>query len=86
MPDSLRHVSIHCGASDEEGHGATVDLSLPAAMTVGELLPWIVDALDAGHGHPRRWQLAHVGDRVSTSRQPWCRTMFTTAICWCWPG
>ncbi|WP_454788755.1 type VII secretion integral membrane protein EccD [Mycolicibacterium lutetiense] len=41
------------------GH-ATVDLSLPAAMTVGELLPWIVDTLGAGDGTPRRWQLAHL--------------------------
>lgn len=61
MPDSLRHVSIHCGAPDDVGHGATVDLSLPAAMTVGELLPWIVDALGAGDGTPRRWRLAHLG-------------------------
>ncbi|UBV16613.1 type VII secretion integral membrane protein EccD [Mycolicibacterium fortuitum] len=61
MPDFLRHVSIHCGAGDEEGHGATVDLSLPVAMTVGELLPWIVDALGAGHVAPPRWQLAHLG-------------------------
>ncbi|MEV0670995.1 type VII secretion integral membrane protein EccD [Mycobacterium sp. NPDC050441] len=62
MPDSLRHVSIHCGAPDEAGH-ATVDVSLPAAMTVGELLPWIVDALGAGDGTPRRWRLAHLGGR-----------------------
>lgn len=45
MPDSLRHVSIHCGR-----HDTTVDLSLPTGMTVGDLLPWIVDALDAGDG------------------------------------
>ncbi|WP_166902764.1 type VII secretion integral membrane protein EccD [Mycobacterium sp. DL440] len=60
MPDSLRYVSIHCGAPDEAGH-ATVDLSLPVAMTVGELLPWIVDALGAGDGTPRRWRLVHLG-------------------------
>ncbi|MGA5536702.1 type VII secretion integral membrane protein EccD [Mycolicibacterium nivoides] len=63
MPDSLRHVSIHCGSPAEAGNAATVDLSLPAAMTVGELLPWIVDALGAGDGTPRRWQLAHLGGR-----------------------
>ncbi|WP_135452947.1 type VII secretion integral membrane protein EccD [Mycobacterium sp. DL99] len=63
MPDSLRHVSVHCGPPTEVGHGATVDLSLPAAMTVGELLPWIIDALGAGDGTPRRWQLAHLGGR-----------------------
>lgn len=61
MPNSLRHVSIHCGAPTGAGSGATVDLSLPAAMTVGELLPWIVDVLDAGDTTPRRWQLAHLG-------------------------
>ncbi len=32
-------------------------------MTVGELLPWIVDALGAGDGTPRQWQLAHLGGR-----------------------
>ena len=58
MPDSLCHVSIHCDAA---GHGATVDLSLPVAMTVGELLPWIVDALDASDGTSLRWRLAHLG-------------------------
>lgn len=63
MPDSLRHVSIHCGSSTEAGNAATVDLSLPAAMTVGELLPWIVDALGAEDGTPRQWQLAHLGGR-----------------------
>lgn len=63
MPDSLRHVSIHCGSSAEAGNAATVDLSLPAAMTVGELLPWIVDALGAEDGTPRQWQLAHLGGR-----------------------
>ncbi|MFV8166282.1 EsaB/YukD family protein [Mycobacterium sp. 134] len=63
MPDSLRHVSIHCGSAAEAGNAATVDLSLPAAMTVGELLPWIVDALGAGDGAPRQWQLAHLGGR-----------------------
>ncbi|MGV0813514.1 type VII secretion integral membrane protein EccD [Mycolicibacterium boenickei] len=61
MPDSLRHVSIHCGSLTEMSHDATVDLSLPAALTVGELLPWIVDALGAADGTPRRWQLAHLG-------------------------
>lgn len=63
MPDSLRHVSIHCGTPLEATAGAAVDLSLPAAMTVGELLPWIVDALGAGDGTPRRWQLAFLGGR-----------------------
>ncbi|MCV7203465.1 type VII secretion integral membrane protein EccD [Mycolicibacterium peregrinum] len=58
MPDSLCHVSIHCDAA---GHGATVDLSLPVAMTVGELLPWIVDALDAADGTALRWRLTHLG-------------------------
>lgn len=62
MPDSLRHVSIHCG-TPREAAGAAVDLSLPAAMTVGELLPWIVDALGAGDGTPRRWRLAFLGGR-----------------------
>ncbi|MGA5541041.1 type VII secretion integral membrane protein EccD [Mycobacterium sp. NPDC051198] len=61
MPDSLCHVSIHCGAADAAGHDTTVDLSLPAAMTVGELLPWIVDALGAGSGTPLSWRLAHLG-------------------------
>ncbi|MUL81353.1 MULTISPECIES: type VII secretion integral membrane protein EccD [unclassified Mycolicibacterium] len=63
MPDSLRHVSIHCGPPTGAGHSATIDLSLPTAMTVGELLPWIVDALGVGDGTPRRWQLAHLGGR-----------------------
>ncbi|WP_273732903.1 type VII secretion integral membrane protein EccD [Mycolicibacterium septicum] len=63
MPNSLRHVSIHCGTSAEAGGAATVDLALPAAMTVGELLPWIVDALGAGDGTPRQWQLTHLGGR-----------------------
>lgn len=58
MPDSLCHVSIHCDAA---GHGATVDLSLPVAMTVGELLPWIVNALDAADGTALRWRLTHLG-------------------------
>lgn len=58
MPDSLCHVSIHCDAA---GHGTTVDLSLPVAMTVGELLPWIVDALDAADGTALRWRLTHLG-------------------------
>jgi type VII secretion integral membrane protein EccD len=61
MPDSLCHVSIHFGAADAAGHGATVDLSLPGAMTVGELLPWIVDALGAADGTALRWRLAHLG-------------------------
>ncbi|WKG04862.1 type VII secretion integral membrane protein EccD [Mycolicibacterium sp. HK-90] len=64
MPDSLRHVSIHCGSPDEAGHGATVDLSLPAALTVGEMLPWIVDALDVGDGTSRRWHLTHLGGQI----------------------
>jgi type VII secretion integral membrane protein EccD len=64
MPDSLRHVSIHCGPPSETGHAATIDLSLPAAMTVGELLPWIVDELGIGDGAPQRWQLAHLGGRA----------------------
>ncbi|MFV8053651.1 type VII secretion integral membrane protein EccD [Mycobacterium sp. 48b] len=63
MPDSLRHVSIHRGTPTDTRDAATVDLSLPAAMTVGELLPWIVDALGATDGTPRRWQLAHLGGR-----------------------
>lgn len=63
MPDLLRHVSIHGGAPGEAGHGATVDLSLPAAMTVGELLPWIVDALGAGDGTPRCWRLTYLDGR-----------------------
>ncbi len=63
MPDSLRHVSIHCGPPAEAGLGIATDLSLPAAMTVGELLPWIVDALDIGDGTPRRWQLAQLSGR-----------------------
>lgn len=61
MPDALRHVSIHCGTALEAADGTVIDLSLPAAMTVGELLPWIVDALGAGDGPPRRWQLAFLG-------------------------
>ena len=63
MPDLLRHVSIHGGAPGESGHGATVDLSLPAAMTVGDLLPWIVDALGAGDGTPRCWRLTYLDGR-----------------------
>ncbi|CRZ16020.1 type VII secretion integral membrane protein EccD [Mycolicibacterium neworleansense] len=63
MPDSLRHVSIHFGTPHEPGRGVTVDLSLPTAVTVGELLPWIVDALGVADGTPRRWQLAQLGGR-----------------------
>lgn len=61
MPDSLRHVSVHCGPPPGVERGATIDLALPAAMTVGELLPWIVDMLGAGDGTPRHWQLARLG-------------------------
>ncbi|MED5812658.1 type VII secretion integral membrane protein EccD [Mycolicibacterium sp. 050232] len=61
MPDSLCHISVHCGPPTELLHHTTVDLSLPAAMPVGDLLPWIVDALGAGDGTPRRWQLTHLG-------------------------
>ncbi|MDH6197761.1 type VII secretion integral membrane protein EccD [Mycobacterium frederiksbergense] len=61
MPDALRHVSIHCGTATDAGHGETIDLTVPAALTVGELLPWIVGALGAGDGTPRQWRLAHLG-------------------------
>lgn len=64
MPDSLRHVSIHFGSPGQMGDGASVDLSLPAALTVGEVLPWIVDALDVGDGTSRRWQLTHLGGQI----------------------
>lgn len=63
MPDSLCHVSVHCGPPTELGHGKTADLSLPSAMTVAELLPWIVDAVGAGDCTPLRWQLAHIDGR-----------------------
>lgn len=61
MPDSLRHVSIHCAPPGRPDQGATVDLSLPSALTVAELLPWIVDAFAAGDGTSCGWQLTHLG-------------------------
>lgn len=63
MPDSIRHVSIHCATPTDAEPGTTLDLSLPAAMTVGELLPWIVDVLGAADGTPRQWRLAYLGGR-----------------------
>ncbi|MBU9763777.1 type VII secretion integral membrane protein EccD [Mycobacterium sp. TNTM28] len=63
MPDSLRHVSIHCAVPPRAEPGPTVDVSLPAALTVGELLPWIVDEFGVGDATPRRWQLADLGGR-----------------------
>jgi type VII secretion integral membrane protein EccD len=52
-------VAIHCErpGADEP---ATVDLSLPSSMTVGQLLPAIADAVGAGTGL-RRWSLSRVG-------------------------
>ncbi|OMC00092.1 type VII secretion integral membrane protein EccD [Mycobacterium sp. NS-7484] len=65
MPDSLCHVSIHCGSSCGSSSAAdsrdTFDLSLPRALTVGELLPWIVDIVNAGAGTPHRWRLSLLG-------------------------
>ncbi|OMC38797.1 type VII secretion integral membrane protein EccD [Mycobacterium sp. GA-1841] len=65
MPDSLCHVSIHCGSSigssGAADSGDTVDLSLPRGLTVGELLPWIVDIVNTGDRTPRRWSLMLVG-------------------------
>ncbi|ORA21998.1 type VII secretion integral membrane protein EccD [Mycobacterium aquaticum] len=59
MPNALCRVAIHCElpGADEP---ATVDLSLPSSITVGQLLPAIADAVGAGTG-PRRWSLSRVG-------------------------
>ncbi|OBC08056.1 type VII secretion integral membrane protein EccD [Mycobacterium sp. 852013-50091_SCH5140682] len=59
MPNALCRVAIHCElpGADEP---ATVDLSLPSSMTVGQLIPAIADAVGAGTG-PRRWSLSRVG-------------------------
>ncbi|KLI09611.1 hypothetical protein ACT17_16780 [Mycolicibacterium conceptionense] len=68
MPDSLCHVSVHCGPPPGVQRVATVDLALPAAMTVAELLPWIVDILGVSDGTPRHWRLARLGgDGLDTS-------------------
>ena len=64
MPDTVRHVSIHWACDSDAERSGTVDVSLPAALTVGELLPWIVDALDAGDGTPRRWRLTLLGGHL----------------------
>lgn len=62
MPDALRHVSIHCGSiATDQDRPATVDVTLPAAMTVGQLLPAIVDAVGAGKDRARHWRLSVVG-------------------------
>jgi len=58
MPESLYRVSIHCTAAD---HASAADLVLPAAMTVGQLLPSIVAAVGAPGDLPRRWYLAPPG-------------------------
>ncbi|WP_458319574.1 type VII secretion integral membrane protein EccD [Mycolicibacterium brisbanense] len=59
MPNALCRVAIHCELPGA-GEVATVDLSLPSSMTVGQLLPAIADAVGAGTG-PRRWILSRVG-------------------------
>jgi type VII secretion integral membrane protein EccD len=59
MPDALCRVAIHCElpGTDEP---ATVDLTLPSSMAVGQLLPAIADAVGAGTGL-RRWRLSRIG-------------------------
>ncbi|WP_198538765.1 type VII secretion integral membrane protein EccD [Mycolicibacterium wolinskyi] len=65
MPDALRFVSIHCGfvVAGREGP-VTIDLVLPAALTVNELMPSIVDAVGAPGGKPRSWQLSLIAGRT----------------------
>ncbi|WP_235624000.1 type VII secretion integral membrane protein EccD [Mycolicibacterium goodii] len=58
MPDALYRVSIHCAAADR---AVAADLVLPAAMTVSQLLPSIVDAVGATADVPRNWYLAPAG-------------------------
>lgn len=61
MPDALRHVSIHCGVLGSGGaDSVTIDLVLPASLTVDELMPSIVDAVGATDGQLRDWQLSPV--------------------------
>jgi type VII secretion integral membrane protein EccD len=59
MPDALCRVAIHCErpGADEP---ATVDMTLPSSMAVGQLIPAIADAVGAGDG-PRRWSLSRIG-------------------------
>lgn len=52
-------MAIHCELPGAD-QPATVDLSLPSSLTVGQLLPAIADAVGAGTG-PRRWRLSRVG-------------------------
>ncbi len=60
MPDALRRVSIHCGwVADDDP--VTVDLSLPTAITVGELIPSIIDACGADDATPMPWRLCTIG-------------------------
>lgn len=59
MSDALRRVSIHYGWI-AEGDPITVDLALPASITVGELIPSIVEACGAGDGIPKDWRLRTV--------------------------
>ncbi|MHC9291761.1 type VII secretion integral membrane protein EccD [Mycobacterium sp. LTG2003] len=59
MPDALRRVSIHCGFLVAGRAGpVTIDLVLPASLTVDELMPTIVEAVGAGGDGPRNWQLS----------------------------
>ncbi|HXM58808.1 MAG TPA: EsaB/YukD family protein, partial [Candidatus Dormibacteraeota bacterium] len=60
MPDDVRHVTIH-------GAGRRVDLSLPAAPPIAELMPVLirlcgVGSLRGGDGTPPAWALARVGE------------------------
>ncbi|WP_396914008.1 EsaB/YukD family protein, partial [Mycolicibacterium sp.] len=60
MPDALRRVSIHCGwVADDDP--ITVDLALPTAITVGELIPAIIDACGADDATPTYWRLCTIG-------------------------
>lgn len=60
MAESLRRVSIH--TCDDEA-GSLVDLSLPAGMEVGQLIPSIVDIAGInGDGPARGWWLSRIGE------------------------
>ncbi|MGV0741287.1 type VII secretion integral membrane protein EccD [Mycolicibacterium sp. XJ870] len=62
MPDTLRHVSIHCEAVIAgQDCPAPVDLTLPAWMPVGRLIPPILDAVGANGDTVRHWRLGKLG-------------------------
>ncbi|MCZ8379053.1 type VII secretion integral membrane protein EccD [Mycobacterium sp. CPCC 205372] len=58
MSDSLRRISVH---SVDGNHRGTIDLALPSAMTIAELLPSIIDRVGAsGPDAPIRWRLCRL--------------------------